>query len=945
MNRQLTKLSLVALLICLFSGLAYAQEPSGYYKKAEGKSQKELLKQLCEIVGPHKNVGYNGLWNVYKDSDIRPGTNYYWDMYSTSKFREGQQKCGNYSNVGDCVNREHSFPKSWFKEGQPMVSDAFHIYPTDGKVNGQRSNFPYGECANGTTLPSCNGVDALGKLGKSTFLGYSGTVFEPVDEYKGDFARSYFYMAACYNDKIASWSSPMLAGNSYPCYTTWAVNLLLKWNEQDPVSQKEIDRNNAVYKHQNNRNPFIDHPELAEYIWGDKQNIGWTPGGVVDPKITSPYNGSTVDFGVTAVNTTLTYTVNVKAEGLTQNVAVSVAGAGFKASAASIAAADANKGTSINLTYSSAVQASATGTLTLTSGSAKSVVTLKAQAVDGIPALSASNVTANGFTARWVDVDKNGGDYTLNVYLADGTTLVPGFPKTVKAAAQQYAVTDLEYLTEYKYQLSNVKGMKSNLVSVTTVDLDREISFDLPEGGLVLSAAPGVDSAPVKVTVYASNVEENEIDVSVTKGFQVSADKSDWRSSLAVDTKTAETIGAEIYVRIPASAAGTYDGTLSASTATVEGDDVNVKAVVTAPVTFFEDFEKPGAGPYNTFNYNGSACKWSVVNAGIAAREGDKVHGTQALCTGKKGERSLTVRDAVVRVEGENGAIINIDALVLEGCGVTEPVGAKFDAALRGVALDGALVKGKVVIGPVTYGVNVAGVALTGKNCGDLSVIPGVEGMASFDPATNTLSLGNATITGNVAVNSMIPDLKIMLIGENNFISSDKGICTIGALTVLGPGTLNIKAKNDGIMTVASPVVIDGAKVSINAEMGVAGAKCIVGDADVGDERLVVRKADVEITSVLGAVPAIGDVQLDGCHITEPAGAAFDSAMRALVFEGKPVEKLVIRPDADGIHDITADIPESRRGTFNMQGVKLDVDWDSLPAGIYIVDGVKKVKF
>lgn len=312
------------------------------------------------------------------------------------------------------------------------------------------------------------------------------------------------------------------------------------------------------------------------------------------------------------------------------------------------------------------------------------------------------------------------------------------------------------------------------------------------------------------------------------------------------------------------------------------------------------------------------------------------------ICGSDAQNNSLTVRDAVVRVEG---AIINIDALVLEGCGVTEPVGAKFDAALRGVALDGALVKGKVVIGPVTYGVNVADVALTGKNCGDLSVIPGVEGMASFDPATNTLSLGNATITGNVAVNSMIPDLKIMLIGENNFISSDKGICTMGALTVLGPGTLNIKAKNDGIMTIASPVVIDGAKVSINAEMGVAGAKCIVGDADVGDERFVVRKADVEITSVLGAVPAIGDVQLDGCHITEPAGAVFDSAMRALVFEGKPVEKLVIKPDADGIHDITADIPESRRGTFNMQGVKLDVDWDSLPAGIYIVDGVKKVKF
>lgn len=151
-----------------------------------------------------------------------------------------------------------------------MMSDAFHIYPTDGKVNGQRSNYPYGECANGTFLPSNGSVRPLGKLGASTFPGYSGTVFEPDDQYKGDFARSYFYMAARYNSRISTWHKDMMAGNNYPCFSTWALNLLLKWHRQDPVSDKETARNDAVYGHQHNRNPFIDHPELVEFIWGDK---------------------------------------------------------------------------------------------------------------------------------------------------------------------------------------------------------------------------------------------------------------------------------------------------------------------------------------------------------------------------------------------------------------------------------------------------------------------------------------------------------------------------------------------------------------------------------------------------------------------------------------------------------------------------------------------------
>ena len=254
---------------------ANAEAPKGYYNSCENLGGRNLLSELQDVIDNHHNVGYDGLWDVYADSDVRDnGT--IWDMYSTKQWVFGKSKCGNYKSVGDCYNREHSMPKSWFSEGSPMKSDAFHVYPTDGKVNGQRSNYPYGECEGGKNLGTYNGVTALGRLGRSTFEGYSGTVFEPIDEYKGDFARTYFYMAARYNDKISSWKSDMLAHNSYPAFSSWAVKLLLKWHRQDPVSEKERDRNDAVYKHQKNRNPFIDHPEMAEYIWGDKSDQRWS---------------------------------------------------------------------------------------------------------------------------------------------------------------------------------------------------------------------------------------------------------------------------------------------------------------------------------------------------------------------------------------------------------------------------------------------------------------------------------------------------------------------------------------------------------------------------------------------------------------------------------------------------------------------------------------------
>jgi len=300
-----------------------AQIPSGYYSAAKGKKGSSLKTSLYGIVSEHVTRSYKQLWEDFKTTDVRDDGKI-WDMYSNATDYEpgGSAQGANYSEEGDSYNREHSFPKSWFDDASPMYTDLFHIYPTDGYVNNRRSNYPFGE-TKGETYQSAGGFS---KLGSCTLSGYSGTVFEPADEYKGDFARTYFYMATAYEDKISSWSSPMLAGNKYPAYADWALEMLLRWAEEDPVSEKEIARNNAVYKVQKNRNPYIDFPGLEQYVWGSETTTEFnpddytTPGETpapttVEPPVFSPGSGA-VKKGAEVTIATVTegayiyYTVN-----------------------------------------------------------------------------------------------------------------------------------------------------------------------------------------------------------------------------------------------------------------------------------------------------------------------------------------------------------------------------------------------------------------------------------------------------------------------------------------------------------------------------------------------------------------------------------------------------------------------------------------------------------
>jgi endonuclease I len=297
-------------LLVLATLVTQGQIPNGYYSNAEGKTGAELKTVLYNIIKNHTEISYSALWTAFQNTDKKPNGKV-WDMYSDKpgstppyEFTFVTDQCGNYSVEGDCYNREHSFPKSWFNDGTPMYTDLFHLYPTDGKVNGQRGNYPFGEVSS-PTWTSLNGS----KLGPSSYPGYTGVVFEPIDDYKGDFARSYFYMVTRYEDKVANWSSDMLNSTAYPAFSTWAKNMLLEWNAQDPVSQKEIDRNNVVYsQYQHNRNPFIDHPEYAQLIWGSYTPVSFTSTPNTEAQVGIPYTYSITTAGTSGASITITPT-------------------------------------------------------------------------------------------------------------------------------------------------------------------------------------------------------------------------------------------------------------------------------------------------------------------------------------------------------------------------------------------------------------------------------------------------------------------------------------------------------------------------------------------------------------------------------------------------------------------------------------------------------------
>ena len=354
----------------------------------------------------------------------------------------------------------------------------------------------------------------------------------------------------------------------------------------------------------------------------------------------------------------------------------------------------------------------------------------------------------------------------------------------------------------------------------------------------------------------------------------------------------------------------------------------------------------------STISGSGTLRLKSSNNCGIYLPSSLAVEGIKLYAEGKWGIAGqvfqtsgnvLTICNAYVEVTGSKGSVGDLENLILDGCSITQPNGAEFDAQYHSVLLNGELVTDKVVIAPDSYGFKIAGVNVTKKNCKDLSVIDGVDGKISYNPETKTLTMEDVTI--NVADNSgiwnsSVKGLKIVLVGNNIITSSSSCIKIDKTSTISSSGTLILKSsENCGIYMKLTSLTVEGVKLYTEGKYGVAGFDGISG------ETLTLRNAYVEATGSLGSVCDLQNLVLDGCSITQPTGAAFDANVHGVALNGEVVtDKVVIEPVTNGISNITTDVPAHAKGIYSVTGVKQTQQWNELPAGIYIVDGVKRVK-
>ena len=354
----------------------------------------------------------------------------------------------------------------------------------------------------------------------------------------------------------------------------------------------------------------------------------------------------------------------------------------------------------------------------------------------------------------------------------------------------------------------------------------------------------------------------------------------------------------------------------------------------------------------STISGSGTLRLKSSDNCGIYLPSSLAVEGIKLYAEGKWGIAGqafqtsgnvLTICNAYVEVTGSKGSVGDLENLILDGCSITQPNGAEFDAQSHSVLLNGELVTDKVVIEPDSYGVQIVGMDVTKKNCKDLSVIDGVEGKMSYDYETNTLTMEDVTINGadiNGIVNRSVEGMKIKLVGNNTITTTNACITIYKTSTISGSGTLRLKSSSDcGLYMKSSSLTVESVKLYAEGIYGVAGFDGVSG------EILTLRNAYVEATGGKGSICDLQNLVLDGCAITQPTGAAFDANVYGVALNGEVVtDKVVIEPVTNGISNITTVVPAHAKGIYSVTGVKQTQQWNELPAGIYIVDGVKRVK-
>ncbi len=496
---------------------AAAEAPQGYYKSLDGLSEGQLKTAIYELVRNFTKVSsYSALPQYFQRTDVYPESNRWWDMYSDIPL---------YAPKFTGLNREHSFPKSWWggSEGVSAYVDLNHLYPSEAAANMAKSNYPLGEVSRTEKVKFDNGVSKVGY----PVTGQGGGcqwVFEPDDEYKGDFARTYFYMATCYQDLTWKYTY-MVSQNLYPTLTGWAARMLLEWHRNDPVSDKEINRNDVVYSIQNNRNPFIDHPELAEYLWGDKVGQAFKvstttqPGG--DPVLTTPTQGMSLDFGQVAVGSQTTSDLFFHGENLTGPLDLTITGTDGKMFSIpshnlSAALVNSEQGTWLRVTYKPTETGQHAGRLIISEGglTGSRGIALIGECLP-VPVLTActatdpTDITSSSYRANWTTPSGE----TVDYWIVTRTKFARGEAEMEEILAEEPGII-IEGFDQWEsetYSVQSVRlGYRSPMSNVVFVDHNGITGVTTGESALIVHGFDGC----LRFTCPAPHTGVNIYDIS-----------------------------------------------------------------------------------------------------------------------------------------------------------------------------------------------------------------------------------------------------------------------------------------------------------------------------------------------------------------------------------------------------------------------------------------------
>ena len=371
----------------------------------------------------------------------------------------------------------------------------------------------------------------------------------------------------------------------------------------------------------------------------------------------------------------------------------------------------------------------------------------------------------------------------------------------------------------------------------------------------------------------------------------------------------------------------------------------NLAAVGNSTLSFRNPLFILGGGVLNVKSKSECAIYANGTNLTIENCTVNAEGGAYGIAGDTGGSEKFTIRKAKVTAIGTGyGSLCDFAELNMEGCGITQPVGATFSSSKHGVVLNGEIVKSKVVIQEIAkYDLTICGVDVTSGNCGNLSVIDGVSGTVSYDPGNKLLTLQNATISSNTdnAIVSYIDGLMIKVIGTSTLTVADNAALSFRKpLTIMGGGVLNAKSKSDcAIFANETNLTIDNC--TVNAESGAYG----IAGKNGSSEKFTIRNATVTaIGKEYGSICDFAELNLKGCNITEPSGATFSSSMHGIVLNGAIVKsKVVIKKDPTAIETPTAD-NTAVQGIYTLSGVRMSGELKDLPKGVYIVNGKKVVK-